>query len=331
MPMMQTRRDFLCVLSAGAAGLFGTERALAADGPPEIAALRFVKSPASCVAPQYVGEELLRAEGFTEIGYVTVKTGDEFSSMLAQGRADFTITFALDLISTIEAGAPLVMLAGIHIGCYELFAREGIRSVAELKGKTVGLQTASPALLTLMAANVGLDPQKDIHWVTHPALQPLELFAERKIDAFLGFPPEPQELRARRAGHVIVSTTLDRPWSQYFCCMLGCRRDFAGKYPGATKRVLRAVLKATDWCASDSAAVARRMVDRGFTSRYDYAEQTVREVPYDKWRDYDPADSLRFYALRMREAGLIKATPQKILAENTDWRFLDEVKREWKT
>ena len=64
--------------------------------------------------------------------------------------------------------------------------------------------------------------------------------------------------------------------------------------------------------------------------RYDYAFQTLRDNPYDKWRDYDPSDTIRFYALRLREAGMIKSSPQKILAQNTDWGFLNELKRELK-
>jgi NitT/TauT family transport system substrate-binding protein len=199
-----------------------------------------------------------------------------------------------------------------------------------LKGKSVGLQKASPALLTLMAAHVGLDPKRDIRWVTDPEVKPLDLFAEGKIDAFLGFPPEPQELRARRAGHVILSTTVDRPWSQYFCWMLAGNRDYVQRYPVATKRMLRAVLKAADFCVADPPAVARRLVDAGFTPRYDYAFQTLSDASYDKWRDFDAEDTVRFYALRLREAGMIKSSPQKIIADNTDWSFLDELKRELK-
>ena len=94
--------------------------------------------------------------------------------------------------------------------------------------------------------------------------------------------------------------------------------------------MLRAILKAADLCAANPVRVARRLVDRGFTPRYDFALQTLDDVPYKNWRDYDAEDSLRFYALRMHEAGLIKSTPQKIIARGTDWRFLDEVKRELK-
>jgi NitT/TauT family transport system substrate-binding protein len=129
---------------------------------------------------------------------------------------------------------------------------------------------------------------------------------------------------------VILNTALDRPWSQYFCCMLLGNREYIRKYPIAAKRMLRAILKAADLCASEPERAARQMVKGGFIDRYDHALQTLNEVPYNNWREYDAEDSVRFYALRMRDAGLIKATPQKIIAENTDWRFLDEVKRELK-
>jgi len=58
--------------------------------------------------------------------------------------------------------------------------------------------------------------------------------------------------------------------------------------------------------------------------------QALTEVRFDVWREYDPEDSLRIYALRLHEVGLIKANPQKLIAEHTDWRFLNELKRELK-
>jgi len=106
--------------------------------------------------------------------------------------------------------------------------------------------------------------------------------------------------------------------------------DYVRRYPAATKRVLRAILKAADLCASDPTLVARRIVEGGFGANYDRALQTVAELSYDRWREYDAEDTLRFYALRLHDAGLIKSSPNKIIAENTDWRFLNELKRELK-
>jgi NitT/TauT family transport system substrate-binding protein len=39
---------------------------------------------------------------------------------------------------------------------------------------------------------------------------------------------------------------------------------------------------------------------------------------------------LRFYVLRLHEAGMINSSPQKIIAQGTDWRFWGELKRELK-
>jgi NitT/TauT family transport system substrate-binding protein len=185
--------------------------------------------------------------------------------------------------------------------------------------------------LATMLAYIGLDPNRDVVWVTSASPQPRELFADGKVDAFLGFAPDPQDLRARRVGHVVVDSAVDRPWSEYFCCMLIGNREFVRKYPVATKRVLRAIPKAADLCATQPEPAARRIVDGGFTPRYDYAVETLNELPYDKWREYDPEDTMRFYALRLREAGLIKSTAQKIIAQGTDWRSFNELKRELKT
>jgi NitT/TauT family transport system substrate-binding protein len=98
----------------------------------------------------------------------------------------------------------------------------------------------------------------------------------------------------------------------------------------ATKRALRAILKATDVCALEPDRAARALVDKGLVQNYDYAVQTMQEVPYDKWREYDPEDTVRFYALRLQEAGMIKSNPQKLIAQSTDWRFLTELKKELK-
>ena len=334
MPTTYTRRWLLKTLSASAAaGITGMPRVFTAAEAPETTTVRIVDDGTICIAPLFAAEELLRAEGFTDVRYPKIAAGAQVDEGLARGAADFGVFAPTEHMLALDVGAPITVLAGVHVGCFELFAREGIHNITDLKGKTVGLHASPISLLTLMAAQVGLNPAKDIEWVTSadPKVRPLELFADGKIDAFLGFPPEPQELRARRAGHVILNTATDRPSSQYFCCMLASNREYVRKHPIATKRVLRAVLKATDLCVTEASRVAQRIVDGGFTARYDYALETLSGVPYDKWREYDPEDSIRFYVLRLREAGLIKSTPQQIIAKGTDWRFLDELKRGLKT
>jgi NitT/TauT family transport system substrate-binding protein len=193
-----------------------------------------------------------------------------------------------------------------------------------------------------MATHVGLDPQKDINWITtdqtflttrsgdRAFANPMELFVQGKIDGFLAFVTEFPELRARKIGHMIVDMAMDQPWSQYFCCNLVGHNDFVRQYPVATKRALRAILKATDLCATEPGRAARRLVEGGFAQHYDIQLQLLTELPYNLWRELDAEDSLRFYALWLHEFGMIDSTPNKIIAEGTDWRFLNELKRELK-
>jgi len=214
MKMIQDRRRFLTTLAAaGATGLIGPPSSNAQDGRLETTTIRIGKIAGICIAPQYVADELLRAEGFTDIRYVATNAGVEAALSLARGDLDFTANYAPPLIIPIDAGEPITIVGGEHIGCFELFAKEGIRSIADLKGKTVGVQglgSSQHVFVSTMAAHVGLDPARDIYWVTSSSIKPMELFAEGKIDAFLGFPPEPQELRARNIGRVIVNSVSDR-------------------------------------------------------------------------------------------------------------------------
>jgi NitT/TauT family transport system substrate-binding protein len=332
---MPSRRRLLGALAlAGTAGFAGMPPARAAEERLETTTLRLLRQPAICWAPQWVAEALLRAEGFADIRYVAAASTAGVNEAVSNGSVDLSMHFAPQWVSVIDNGGAVKVLTGIHVGCFELFGNAGLRTVADLKGKSVGVQAlgGSDHLFTsVIAAHIGLDPAHDIRWVASRSPGPELLFEQGKIDACLGLPPVPQDLRARHIGHVLVSSSLDHPWSQYFCCMLAGNRDFVRNNPVATKRALRAILKAADLCAADPERVARYLVDRGYTPRYDYALATMRDVVYDKWRDYDAEDTMRYYALRLHELGLVKSTPQEIIANGTDWRFLDEIKQELKT
>jgi NitT/TauT family transport system substrate-binding protein len=331
----QNRRDFLASASlAATAGLLDLRSSLADEAPPEVTTIRLRRDPAVCVAPWYIAEDLLRAEGFTDIRYVPAQIGPELTQMIGRGDLDFASMDAPTLVFQLGTGVSITALAGMHTGCLELFARdELIRTISDLKGKRVGISylgSSGHMLLAVMVAHVGLDPHKDIDWIASGKESAMELFAQGKVDAFLGFPPEPQELRARKIGHVILNSATEKPWSQYFCCMVVGRREFVHDHPAATKRVMRAFLKANDICAAEPELAAQQVVDRGFAQNYDYAMQTLSELPYAGWREFDAEDSLRFFALRLHEVGMIEKSPNALLAEGTDWRFLSELKRELK-
>ena len=336
--MCASRRDSLrLLLGAGAAGLGLTRAGLvAAEPPPETTRLRLSRVPSVCLAPQYVAEELLRAEGFTQVEYVgTANQGGGIpgAQVMGNGDVDFGMNFAAPLVVALDMGVPITLLGGVHVGCFEVFVGERVHSIKDLKGKTVAILnkgSAQHVFLASIATSVGLDPNRDIDWVDHPPAEAKRLLAEGKIDAFLGFPPDPQELRARKVGRVLLNSGVDRPWSQYFCCLLSANAEFVRRNPVATKRAMRAILKASEMCASDPDLGVKAYLARGFIADAAITRQAITELPYGRWRDYNPEETVRFYALRLREAEMVKSSPQKLIAQGTDWRTLDQLKREMK-
>jgi len=332
MAIVQTRRSILSTIAwAGAASLVPVRGSGADEGRLETSTIRLPKLIDMCMAPQFVADELLRAEGFTDIQYIEMPI-NETSRAIGSGKVDLSLSYVSQYLINIDGGEPITLLAGVMVGCIEVFAQEGIRGIADLKGKKIAvpaLGAPNPhGLVSAMLAHVGLDPKKDVEWVVDP--RRVQLFVEGKADAIELVPPASQEMRARKIGHVIVNNAIDRPWSDYFCCMLGGNREFVRKNPVATKRVMRAMLKANDLCANEPERSAKWLVDGGFTPRYDRALEALRENIFDKWREYDAEDTVRFYALRLHDVGFIKNNPQKLISEGTDWRFFNELRRELK-
>lgn len=328
------RRQFgISLAGAATTSLLFSGPVLAADHPPEIKTIRLKKSVAICFAPYYVIEAFMHAEGFDHVEYVAAEHSAESAEMLDSGELHFDLDFAGQLVHDLDNGRQITALGGLHVGCYELFAKDSIQTISDLKGKRVAINDfhwGEHLYISIMAAYVGLDPERDIEWVTSESGPPLETFAEGKADAFLGFPPEPQILRARGKTRVILNTILDYPWSEYFCCVMFGNSSWVREHPFATKRFLRAMYKASDFCTANPAKAAQQLVDGGYAERYDYALETIDAIPYDLWHEYSAEDTMRFYALRLHDAGMLENSPNKLIAAGTNWRFLNELKRELK-
>ncbi len=330
------RREFIRRMAlTGAAAYVGFDyETAAAEPPPETTRIRFFEYKSACWVPQYIAEDLLRKEGFTDIQYIKGKNIDQSEELLQAAELDISLGNAAWQIKEMNEADNSVFIAGLHTGCYALIGQENIKSVRDLKGKKVwawtNLEAGPIVFFKSLVAYVGLDPEKDFEYISVPKNEAIELFKKGEIDAFISFPPGPQQLQELGIGRVLVDTNVDRPWSQYFCCMVNASRKFTRENPIATKRALRALLKSNDIVSRDPEFATRLLIERKIRAEveYKYILQALKEIPYDTWRYYNPEDTIRFYALRLYEIGLTKWSPQEIIDNNTDWRFLKSLKNE---
>jgi NitT/TauT family transport system substrate-binding protein len=331
-----TRRQFLAGTSALSAVTFlGVPGMSHAEPPPEVKKVRLFHAPVTCWAAHYLAEQFLHIEGFSQIEYVSDADRTVSGPIAAvSGKVDFATWDIPHMIQLIDSGKPLLVLSGVHAGCWELIANDRVRKLHELKGKTIaiwGYGLGDHVLLSSILAYVGMDPRKDVEWL--PSGVDYEAnwqqFVEGKADAFMGFAPQPQLFRAKGyKGRVLVNTSQDRPWSQYFCCGLASSKEFVRANPVATKKVIRSFLKAADVCAQDPETAAHYMAERKYVPNYDMGLEVIAGLPYRRWRDSHPEDTLRFHALRLHEVGMIKSHPNDLIQKGTDFSFLEELKRE---
>ena len=325
-----TRRAALCGLAAG--GGVGISSlgwdSEASEAPPETTRLRILIDPSVpvlCWAPEYLAQDFLRMEGFTEIEGVPWSAGMNEGEMLATGDVDLAAPVATDVVVGIDRGLPITAFGGLHIGCIEMFAQNRVESINHLRGARV-LSTHEGGLehmfITTVLAYVGLNPRTDVEWIYEPDYAKwVTLFAEDKVDVVNAFTSLNYDFHETGIGHVILNTTVDDPWRHFYCCTITAHNDFARANPIAVKRAMRAIARAQDLCSTDPEAAAQRSVELGATDRLDYARRVMADIPYGAWREFDPAASMRFYALRLREAGLISSTPSEILERGTDFRI----------
>ncbi|HEV3363275.1 MAG TPA: ABC transporter substrate-binding protein [Acidimicrobiia bacterium] len=301
------------------------------DAPLETTTIRlFSVPPFNCLAGMYTAERFLREEGFTDIQYPKVAPKDVVNNW-AEGAIDFGVFYPANLTPRIADGDPFVILGGLHLGCWEVVANGDIKTMRDFKGKTVsivGPHFTDGIFMAMTLANVGLNINNDVKVVNFPPTEWERVLTSGEVNGVVAVPPFSTDLKRKGIGHVVVNSISDPPWSNYYCCSPVAQRDWLEKHPVAAKRALRAMLKGADVVAKDPLGTARFMVDSGYTNNYDYTCDLLKEMPYNVWRDFDPVDSVRFYALRLKEAGVIKTTPAEIIKRGTDFRYFTQLRKE---
>jgi len=313
--------------------------------PPETTTLR-IANPPTCDPGMWLASGYLREEGFTDVQFIDAPFYDR--AWLTKGLADVAPAHPQLLTAAIDAGLPITVLAGLHTGCFELWVDQSIRNVGDLRGRRIAVRAAdmTDEFYVFFAAILGYQgiALRDVHFVEAGDAEDYNgmrtAYLEGRADAFFaGGAQGPFLRRAKAPGHVVLDTMMDKPWSTYFCCHLAANRDWARQYPIATKRLTRAVLRASDAAArdraravSDSVVLAASMSLANGKPNTNFRDgpivtETMAMCTYN-WRDVEPAETLRFFGLRLADAKLIKSTPQQLIDRGTDFAYVRQLRTE---
>jgi len=301
--------------------------------PPETTTLRIVYPP-ECDPGLWLATDYLREEGFTDITHVP--TSFTTRAWLTDDLADIAPAHPEFMVATIDAGLPLTVLAPLHSACLELWADRSITTPSDLKGRRISVRLKDPSdqYFAFFAALLGYVGIGDVHFVEagidkYDAM--VAAFTEGRADAVLAGGAQGPKLHRlpKSPGHVILDTMTDKPWSLYECCHLVANRDWARENPVATKRATRALLRATDRAAHDHAGAARDSIAAGYPKDESLVVAAMAMCRYN-WRDVEPTETTRFFALRLAEAKVIKSTPQQVIDRGTDFAYQRQLRSELK-
>jgi NitT/TauT family transport system substrate-binding protein len=302
-------------------------------GPPETTAIR-INYQIGCDPWTWLADDFLKAEGFTDVSVLNDPA--VYVDAVAKGVADLDVAFGIAVVASVDAGQPVIALAGTHTGCFELWARPGINSFRDLRGKRLVVDKRDVladgyyAMWVGFLASYGVDPSEvQFAEISDPTHTNIDHFLDGRSDAILANVTEGPALRANpnTPGRQIFDMSVDKPWSQYYCCVLVANRDWTRAHPNATRRATRAVLRAIDYGAKDRPRAVAVATEKKIPEDVSLLYEAIKNLNYN-WRDYDPEDTLRYYALRLADVKLLKKTPSQIIAEGTDFAFFRQMQRE---
>ena len=267
MTILQTRRRFLTTLA------FGRRRRL-----PAISAIHWRRSrrsrprpygwpssPVICFAPQYVARGVAAGRGLYR--YPLFDT-DARGFRMPLDAANSTSP-SISLCTSSPASTPARRSRSCRacmpaaMSCLRRTGHpRGRRSEGQKRRRRAERRRTCP---DLMAAYVGLDPKNDIRWSPTPRSSLWNSSPRASSTPFWHFRREPQELHARRRRPCDLRTAVDRPWSQYFCCVLAGNREFVAQLSGRDEtRDPRHAQGRRSVRQPSRKRVARLLVDGGF-------------------------------------------------------------------
>lgn len=264
-----------------------------------------------CGAPAYIAKEkgFFAKEGFD----VTLVSGtfEEQKTGLASG--GFTVTNGdFQFFPSVQQGLDIKVIGGLHKGCIKLVVppNSPIKAANDLKGKRIGVDEigGTPmAITTLVLANAGIDPTKDVKWIPYPLDQLTKAVDKGDVDAFAAWDPFATLAERDNNYKVITDIAQDPLFKGKSCCFLYASNKEIKENPEKIAALVRAYKAADDWIAKNPEEAAKIEVDKKYVSTTDVKLVTELIKNYDFQYTTDAAkEDVKYFVGQLNKTGFLK-------------------------
>jgi NitT/TauT family transport system substrate-binding protein len=178
------------------------------------------------------------------------------------GTADMIVLFAPELIRDSRTSPRVVQQIDWSNGGDGIVVRNAIKSVADLRGKTISLAQNSPSeyYLTSLLLSAGMKPA-DIHTkYTATAFEAAAAFvSDKSIDACVSWAPDIYNIPDRVAGTRILCSTAES--NKLIADVYAVRADFAKDHPDVVEGLIAGIFEGMDLVKEKPEEAAQWMAD----------------------------------------------------------------------
>ena len=266
--------------------------------------------------------ELTKADG-VELDFVITPTNADIATLFGAGQVEMSVIPYSNFLTLYDAGAPVKIVAGAGaMGCI-LIAKEGIKSAADLKGKSIGTFQADTLEVLpydyLRKAGLSFKDVQVRYFNTSPELA--QAFIAGAVDAICHIEPYATQCLTLRKGSTILSDGNDLYGKNYSDCVLAVRNQLIEKNPKAVKSVIKAMMVAQGQAEKDIDAALKDTVGTYYKTTIEAAKMAASKQPIM----IDQRNNTQFILDRgqsMKELGYVKKlAPRSAI----DWTLLEQV------
>lgn len=259
--------------------------------------------------------------------------GGDIQAALGAGSIDCGFGLVGKFVQPIENGLNMVITSGMHTGCTKILVKadSGINSIADLKGKTIGVSSlagseAVTAKRALYAAGVDVSAgSNDVTFAVYSVTDQPVALQNGAVDAIATPDPVATNAEKEYGLNILLDTATTQPYADEYCCVSFVSKELAEKHPEIAAAYTRAVLKASAWVAENPEETAQIQIDGKYVSGDVNANAEIL-----KGYKYIPSvqggyDALVNVSKDLHEIGILKHETDVDAMIERSFKFFDDV------